>query len=231
MQWLINLFKAIFSIFGSGKKTEPPVVNNPTQPPVIPSEPVKEDPEPIIEEPAPAPQPKPFVYRTEWPKPEWTAMTVKALKDLGQDLLKANPKDAKEFCPNFDKHTEEERIQFYAMLISALAKFESNYKADATYQENFKDRNGQFIISRGLLQLSIESSNGYGAGLKKAEELHDPETNIRTGVRILNRWIPRDGCIVDLKSGKNLGAGRYWSPFRKADRIASIQAKTKLVCK
>lgn len=180
---------------------------------------------PVVEEPEPAPppyHPPPVEYKAAWSNPEFTKFTAKALNELGSDLLKATPKDLAEYCP-----PEGDRKQCYIGIISGLAKFESNFKPTTNYTESFKDAKGKFVISRGLLQISQESANGYGCGISKPEMLLDAETNLRCGVRIMNRWIVRDGVIAGGKTGAWKGNARYWSPFRKADRISSIKAMTK----
>jgi hypothetical protein len=63
--------------------------------------------------------------------------------------------------------------------------------------------------------------------IMNADELHDPEVNIRCGVRILSRWVAeRDGVIAARTDGQWLGAARYWSPFRNDSRRAEIASAT-----
>jgi hypothetical protein len=168
---------------------------------------------------------EPTTYKADWPSGEYTLILDKALDDLGADLLAYVPKDMHSWCP-----TRRDSKAFYIMLFSALARFESNFKPNASYTESFKDSKGNYVVSRGLLQISKESANGYGCAIKDEKELHDPETNLRCGVRIAARWVQRDG-VIQGKSGTTWqGMARYWSPFRKDDRISAIKAKTKAVC-
>lgn len=167
------------------------------------------------------------VLHSDWPKSDWDAFTVKALRELGGDLLAAHPKDANDWV----KGQAYDPVQLYLMLLSALAKFESAYDPGCTYTEKFADAHGHFVVSRGLLQISIESANGnYGAGLTDAHELQDPETNIRVGVRIARKLILQDGVISGGAEGSWKGMARYWSQFRKPERLAYMQARTKAVC-
>lgn len=172
--------------------------------------------------PAPIEEPKPITYKATWPEKEWTAILDQALTDLGADLLAANPKDLASYCPPAGA-----RKQCYIGIISSLAKFESNYKPASSYQESFKDSKGNYVISRGLLQISQESANGYGCGIRDAKELHDVETNLRCGIRIMARWIIRDGVVAGGKTSAWLGMSRYWSPFRDAAKTKAIQDATK----
>ncbi len=153
-----------------------------------------------------------------------------ALNQHGQDLLKAVPDDIETYCPNYYRSTYEQRLDFWAGFISSLSHFESSHQNHVWYQERFNDVQGNPVISRGLLQISIESGNGYGCGLTDQQQLHDPKTNISCGVRILNRWVGQEDKVVSGRGGWWVfgsswkGAARYWSPFRdpnKRNRIAS----------
>lgn len=164
----------------------------------------------------------------DWPKIEWSEMTLKAIYELGGGMANATVKDADKYCPKFNSLKEEQKVAVLVTLISAMARYESGFKPENSYKENFKDAKGNYVISRGLLQISQESANSYGCGITKAEMLHDPETNLRCAVRILNRWIPKDGYIGSTVSGKNLGGARYWSVLRNSSGSqAKIQAKVK----
>ena len=75
---------------------------------------------------------------------DWTAITLKAMDDLGGDLLSMeSPRDAAEYCPRFSKLTRDQRKAFYVKLISAIAKLESDLNPKTTYKEKFKDAKGK----------------------------------------------------------------------------------------
>lgn len=164
--------------------------------------------------------------RSNWPTEELRKLAVIAVGVHGETLRRLIPDDFREY--GWDV-TKVSHVEFYSELLGALCKYESNYKTDTTFKESFTDSNGLPVISRGLLQLSIESCNGYGAKLKSPIELHDPAINLRCGVLILSRWIERDGVIAGGSKGKWLGAARYWSPFRNPDRVAAIKKAMKEV--
>lgn len=165
---------------------------------------------------------------------KWSSITIRAIETSGLDMvLMKNPDDATSFCPRFKNLTYEQRIQFYLMLISSMARYESGFRPHLKYKENFKDREGRAIVSRGLLQLSLESAQGYGCDLEDADDLHDPEKNLRCGVKVLNRWIASDQKIgsygVSPTTGEtqHLGGNRYWAVLRKNKwGRDKIQAKT-----
>lgn len=154
-------------------------------------------------------------------------LALKLLRSEGKSLIDANPKDATAWCKNFGT---VDKAEVYAHLFAALAKFESGWKDSVTYTENFKDAKGKLVISRGQLQISQESANSYGCNIADAKQLHDAENNISCGIKIAARWVNRDGVIQGGGTGAWKSFSRYWSPFRKADRIATMKAKLKAVC-
>lgn len=160
------------------------------------------------------------VYTALWDKPEWTQITLDALDKYGQDLLKAEPTDAVKYCPKFKS---VDRKQFYLGLISQLAKFESSFNTQEKYTEDFNDAKDKPVVSRGLLQISEESGRSYGCPIQSGNDLHNSATNLECGIRILNRWIPKDGVIQGGQPGAWKGAARYWSPFRKESRLQTFR--------
>lgn len=162
--------------------------------------------------------------KTLWPNDTLRSLAREAVEKYGKALSGIIPKDAKYW--GWDG---ADYITFYSELMGALAKFESGFDTNETYTEAFKDAKGKRVVSRGLLQLSIESVNGYGAGLKDAAELHDPATNLRCGVLILSHWITRDGVISGGSKGAWRAGARYWSQFRKASRLGEMLQMMKQV--
>jgi len=158
----------------------------------------------------------------------WTEAAWAAVKANGTALWRPAflPQDIAAYCPAYGAQDETGRQLFWVGLLSSLALFESNYDPAVTYRESFPDAQGEPVISRGLLQLSIESANGYGCGITDAQQLHDPATNIACAVRILNRQVPRGGSISARVNGTWNGAAAYWSPFRRPEQRADIAAWT-----
>jgi len=160
----------------------------------------------------------------------WTAATFRAVEELGASLWRAGfvPRGISAYCPAYATQSATNRKLFWVGLLSRLARFESSFNPELTYVEPFPDSTGNRVISRGLLQISIESANGsrYRCGITQANQLHDPATNLSCGVRIMAAWVPRDGWITGGSRGAWRGAARYWSPFRKADRRRQIAAWT-----
>lgn len=151
---------------------------------------------------------------------EWTTHVNSALDKLGPNLLDVIPADRSLFCPKYSSLSYAQRKQFWTFMLSAMVRFESNFKTATTYTEDFNDSNGKPVISRGLLQISIESGNAYGCGFKTTTDLHDPLQNLSCGIRILDRWIGRDGRIAGKVDGAWKGGARYWSVLRAGDKTS-----------
>ena len=158
---------------------------------------------------------------------QWTQDALTALDELGINLIRSVPTDITTYCPNYRALDYRERRGFWVALMSALAEYESNYRPETLYKERFNDAHGSPVISRGMLQISIESANSYGCGITHPSQLHDVRTNLRCGVRILNRWVGERDNVISAKHGAQWrGAARYWSPFRDAEKRTGIAATT-----
>lgn len=161
--------------------------------------------------------------KLDWPQQEWTDHVV-SLLDVSP-MLSVLPEDINEFCPKFRSFNHSQKIEFYAQLISIVAKRESGYRPETKYQEDFKDSHGNWVISRGLLQISQESANSYGCGITKAEMLHNPRINLSCGIRILERWIIKDRRLAGKVAGKWRGGARYWSVLRSVSNSYLVVKK------
>ncbi len=157
---------------------------------------------------------------------DWTLFVYEQLEIQGPDLLNVRAADGTDFCPNYDRLTLSELKNFWVYLISSIAQFESNFNPALSYKEDFNDSSGQPVISRGLLQLSIESALGYGCPLANANDLHDPFKNLLCGIKILNRWVGRDG-VIRANNGGWKGGARYWSVLRRDQQYQSIRSWTR----
>lgn len=145
----------------------------------------------------------------------WTKTTESAVAQSG--LVYQVPRDIQYFCPTYPALGKTERQKFWVGLLSAMAKPESNFKPHRFYREKFRDSKGLQVVSRGLLQISIESANQkrYGCDIPYAAKLHDPAVNLRCGVKILSKWVSTDGIIAKHnKARSHKGASRYWSTLR-----------------
>ncbi|NCN27410.1 hypothetical protein GW915_07520 [bacterium] len=183
---------------------------------------------------SPSPSPEGVGARWEGRRSEgtsWTRHTQDELRRLAGGLENGIPGDVREFCPEFSSLSDLKVRKFYTYLISAMSELESGHNPNTSYRENFKDSRGRFVVSRGLLQISIESGNAYGCGFQSEQQLHDPFKNLSCGVRIVDRWVNRDGRIAGKVSGSWRGAARYWSVLRTTSKVSQIKSWTKNYCK
>lgn len=155
---------------------------------------------------------------------QWTAVAIAAIDRLAPQLASITPTDIDAFCPGYRDASPANRRAFYVSLLAEIAKHESNFDPAVRFTETAVDSRGQRIVSRGLLQLSQESANGYGCAISNAEQLHDPTANLECGVRIVDRWLTRDQVVAGYASGAWRGASRYWSVLRDREKLADIQS-------
>ncbi|XGC79826.1 transglycosylase SLT domain-containing protein [Bdellovibrio bacteriovorus] len=161
---------------------------------------------------------------------KWTTHVKAELERIGKDLLSVLPEDRSTFCPNYRNLKSEHRKSFWAYLLSQMVRYESNFDPDRRYEEDFDDSSGNPVISRGLLQISIESGNDYGCGFDRSSDLHDPLQNLSCGIRILNRWMENDHRIASRVDGDWKGGARYWSVLRStSDSYSKIVSAMKVI--
>jgi hypothetical protein len=91
---------------------------------------------------------------------KWTASAHASVSALRSKLVSRVPNDVAAYCPAYQGLDAQRRRAFWVYLMSSLAVFESNHRPELTFKEPFKDSQGNWVISRGLLQISRESANG-----------------------------------------------------------------------
>ncbi len=165
----------------------------------------------------------------------WTRAAEQAVAN--SVLPRQVPADVHYFCPTYPTLSVQQRRKFWVGLLSAMAKPESNFQPHRYYTEKFADAKGRRVVSRGLLQISIESANQprYDCDIPTATLLHDPKVNLACGVKILSKWVKTDGVIAKAKKPKPsnqlkpyVGGSRYWSTLReKHGHLAKIAEFTR----
>lgn len=156
----------------------------------------------------------------KWGKDDWTRELMHAIRAEGLTALR--PSDAAQFAMDPKNETH------WAKILVEMAKYESNFKPLQTYAEAFADAQGRRVVSTGLFQISIESSNARGCGFKSQDELLDPRLNIKCAVKIFAYWVKRDGRIAGIGPSQWRGGARYWAVLRGTTRhtekaLAAIQ--------
>lgn len=160
-------------------------------------------------------------YKFNWNNSDLDKILVEEM--IEHDFDKIIPSDSVAF--NF----KADLLESWGNIFVAMAFKESSWKADAKYTERFKDRNGEFIVSTGLFQLSQESGLGYKCDFKTLSKLTDPRTNIDCAMKIMKRWVINDGYITKNVGGSKpwRGGARYWSVLRKEDTLKYIKDANK----
>lgn len=167
----------------------------------------------------------------------WSAYTYQIIgNDVAQGLLPGTD-DMKNFCPNYSNMTAPEKVNFWAFLVSAIAKQASGF--DPAYRR-LDLRQGRDVITggqaytEGLLQLSYRDIRSYAfcafdwnkdkaLPVKDlARTILDPVKNLDCGIKILATQIERTKKIA-------LSTGAFWN-FLKASgtgsKIKEIQQQT-----
>ncbi|NCN27075.1 lytic transglycosylase domain-containing protein [bacterium] len=162
---------------------------------------------------------------------EWTTQTFSSVKKDGSALISTLPGDYQSFCPELRNASNSERQNFYVYLLSSIAQLESNFNPNLKYRESFRDDQGRVVYSRGLLQISYQSSKPYGCGFTSESDLHSPTKNLRCGVKILDYWMRRDRRIAGRVNGAWRGGARYWAVLRSEANSAKIRSWTRDYCK
>ncbi len=142
--------------------------------------------------------------------PAWTAATLAALESHGAVLAAVVPADIEAFCPGYAEADAEQRREFWAGLLSALAKHESTWNPAAS------GGGGRWI---GLLQIAPGTAQQYRCAATSTSELKDGAANLSCAVRIAAVQVGRDRLVAGNGSK---GVGRDWAPFRSASKRAEI---------
>lgn len=134
----------------------------------------------------------------------WTKYTLDAIDKEG--LASMNPKDATNYCPNWNNTTLEQRRSFWLNFASKLAEQESGFRSTQSFYESRgaafgKSSNGLFSMSRG---------DACGI-LKTNADTFDDEKNISCAIKTMKIYLNKRGGYIG--TGENKGLGYYWQPL------------------
>jgi hypothetical protein len=156
----------------------------------------------------------------------WSQKLIASVSEKKTDLEQGNPNG---FVAGYSTlATDALKTKFWAELLVAIAKFESDWDPKNVFHEPPP----LGVNSIGLLQLSLKDQNGYQVSphITDENELKDPLLNLGWGVTIFAHLIAQDS-VVASGSGKPgdaaKGAARYWSVLRAGHKIDLIKALTK----
>ena len=157
--------------------------------------------------------------------PAYNSYAKQAIIKYGSSLYGNPPKDVIDFCPDYFSLSADSRLMFWVNFLSALSYEESDHDSDLEYQERFEDNYGNKVISKGLFQLSYESSQNYDCNISNHDDLKNPQVNIECATKILNKWNMSDNRITGRRFkffGSWKGGARYWSVLRKKNTKMNI---------
>ena len=147
----------------------------------------------------------------------WTRAALSALKSHGRPLTEIVPRDIADWCPAYARHGAKGRQAFWVGFLSALAKHESTYRAEAV------GGGGQWF---GLLQILPATARGYGCRAGSGTALkHGPE-NLSCAIRIMARTVPRDGVVSQGMRGVAADWGPLHSRAKREDMRAWVRRQT-----
>lgn len=246
---------AVLSLVACGGGFHAVSPSNPTSKPVptspAPENPVEKDqsqqiptPDSQSSENAPfLPDYKPFPLLWEQGRPEnipWSHYLYSIIATDGSDLFNTDVQDVADFCPKYAQLTVDQRVNFWAFLFSAIARFESNYDPTDRFPETGMGTDPvthQRVYSEGLLQMSYQDTLHYGSdcnfdrladqnlGVKDPKRsILDPYRNLKCGVHVLNKQIARYKKIEVTQGG-------YWSTImpNHHNELTGIKAYTRKI--
>ena len=141
---------------------------------------------------------------------QWTRGAMQALRTHAAPLAAHVPRDIANWCPSYPSAALEDRRAFWVGFMSALAKYESTYRADAV------GGGGKWY---GLLQILPATARGYKCRVGTGAALKDGAANLSCAARIMAVTVPRDGVIY-APGGKGVAAD--WGPMRSRAKRADM---------
>ena len=152
----------------------------------------------------------------------WSA---KLLSLVSQNLPALEAGKPNSFIAGYDTLSPAMKQKFWAELLVAMAKFESDWDP----KNVFAEPPPLGVNSIGLLQLSKKDQDGYPVAprIENENALKEPLLNLGWGVTIFARLLGRDGVVATSNGNTHHGAARYWSVLRAGHKIDLIKALTK----
>lgn len=178
--------------------------------------------------------------KTSAPHPERKPWSDELTKIVAKDLAEYDKaSDIEQFCPKYKSLNSEEKTKAVSELFVAAAFYESGYKPASFMRECRKEKcvygsgcqihpefgycmkgghklDGGIVISRGLMQMSLESALSYKCeGLKVPNDLHDPIKNLRCANTIMKKQINRTENKIGAKSN-------YWAVLKPTNKNQAL---------
>lgn len=166
----------------------------------------------------------------------WSAYVYQIIgTDLAPDLLPGSD-DIQNFCPNYGKLNNSQKVNFWAYLVSAIAKYASGFNPVASaidLSRGIDAITGKQTFSEGLLQLSYQDVQKYDFCAFSwtadqtlspgdiARTILDPLKNLDCGMKIL---------ATEIAASKKIASNStYWTILKKGvlgNQVAAIENLT-----
>lgn len=158
-------------------------------------------------------------------KPQRKAWSPELLSSVSAHLQALELGAPDQFVAGYSTLSADEKLKFWAEIIIAMIKFESDFNPHSIYHEPPP----LGVDSVGLLQLSYEDQHNYHLEpLDKGQKsLEDPLVNIRCGLKIFAHWLAKDQVVTRGTGKQSRGAARYWSVMREGHHVEEIKAHVK----
>lgn len=172
------------------------------------------------------PKARPYILpKTRWEhrpgNKRWTKAAMQAVLSHGRPLVSTVPRDYKTWCPAYKDNDEYRRAMFWVGFMSALAKHESTYRADAV---------GGGGLWYGLLQILPSTAQLYRCKARTGEALKDGADNLTCAVRIMTKTVARDQVIHGFypdKKRRYQGVTQDWGPMHSSSKRSEMAAWTR----
>jgi hypothetical protein len=158
-------------------------------------------------------------FTNEW-NPNWSVILAESIITDAPQLLhhpNLGRSEVRNYCPNFSNLKRADKVKFWIIVFSSIARFESAFNPKMRYEER------KNFWSEGLLQLSYGDEKQHrDCKISLARQnIFDPQINLHCGVVIMRSQI------LQSNYGKIFTHGYfyYWSVLR--NKIGAIDGEIK----
>lgn len=161
----------------------------------------------------------------------WSAFSFQVIGAEAAAVLLPGSDDIRDFCPNYSNITDAQKVNFWAFLVSAIAKHETSFNPIArTISSGIDEVTGNRAYAEGLLGLTYGDVRKFNfcafdwekdkalSSTDKSRTILDPLKNLDCGIKILATQVETLGRISD--------ANTYWNvlkPLGAKSRLKEIQ--------
>jgi hypothetical protein len=166
----------------------------------------------------------------------WSAFSYQIIGNDAAPALLPGANDMPDFCPNYASLSDPEKVNFWAYLVSTIAKFESGFVVTKRAHEATRGNDELTklpVYSEGLLQLSYQDGLHYAfcafdwledqklSATNPKKSILDPFRNLECGIKILADQVKNKNTIAS--------ANAYWNSLKAGgskSKLKDIAAAT-----